>query len=164
MSKKPAWIATLGAALALATLSTQAHAGDPVAGMLIGGGIGAAVAGPPGAAVGAILGSIAATSDPYYDRRYYGQRYYGQHYYEPRYAEREYYAPPPAYYPPAAAYYAPGPAYYNYAPAYYGPGVVYRSERRYAQAPRYARGGYERHRSYAEVRHEPRYRDDRDGR
>ena len=159
MSKKPLWIATLGAALALATISTQANAGDPVAGMLIGGGIGAAVGGPPGAVVGAIIGSLAA-SDPYYDRGSYGRRYY-----EPRYAEREYYAPPPAYsYPPASAYYAPGPAYYAYEPAYYGPGVVYRSERRYAEAPRYARGGYERHRSYEEVRHERGYRDDRDRR
>jgi hypothetical protein len=162
MTKKPLWIATLGSALALATVSTQAQAGDPVAGMLIGGGIGAAVAGPPGAAVGAILGSLAA-SDPYYDRGYYGRGYYA-----PRYAQREYYAAP-AYYPPAAAYYAPGPAYYNYEPAYYGPGVVYRSERRYAEAPRYARGGYERggyerHRSYAEVRHERRDRDERERR
>jgi len=154
MSKKPLWIATFGAAVALATLSTQANAGDPVAGMLIGGGIGAAVGGPPGAAVGAILGSLAA-SDPYYDRGYYGRRSYG-----PRYAQRDYYAPPPAYYPPAAAYYSPGPAYYRAEPEYYGPGVVYRSERRYAEPARYARGGSERHRSYDEVRHERRHRDD----
>ena len=43
MLKKPLLIATATAAVGLATLSTQASAGDPVLGALIGGGIGAAI-------------------------------------------------------------------------------------------------------------------------
>src|SRR6185312_1864711 len=68
---------TTAAALAAATLSTQAAAADPIAGALIGGGIGAAIGhsagGRGGAAVGGVLGAIvgsdiAAESGPYYAR------------------------------------------------------------------------------------------------
>jgi len=43
MFKKPLLIASLGAVVALAGLSTKAEAADPVLGALIGGGIGAAI-------------------------------------------------------------------------------------------------------------------------
>lgn len=155
MTKKPLLIASLTAGIALSVFSIQARAGDPVAGALIGGGIGAAIAGPPGAAVGAILGTIAG-SEPYYDRRYAG----------PVYAERPYYAPvpAPAYYPSQPSYYPSQPSYYA-PPAYYGPQVYYAPSAYYA--PRayyyrpYAKYGYaprqEVHRRYEEQR-DGRYR------
>lgn len=114
MLKQPLVIATTAAALALAGISTQAAAADPLAGALIGGGIGAAIGhsadGHHGAAVGGVLGAIvgsaiAADSGPYYyDRGYY---------------DGGYYAPAPR------AYYAPAPVYVEPAPVYYGPSVVY---------------------------------------
>ncbi len=46
MRRKTFWIAAAGLATAAATFSTQASA-DPVAGAIVGGGIGAVVGGPP---------------------------------------------------------------------------------------------------------------------
>ena len=135
MLKKPLMVATTVAAMAAATLSTQALAGDPVLGALIGGGIGAAIgngvsghrdARIVGGVLGAIVGSsIAANSGGYYDD----------------------------------GYYAPSAGYYGPAPVYYGPSVVYSSRPVYVRGyPRYAtygRGyapdrrdwrGYDRHR------------------
>lgn len=129
MLKKPLVIATMTAALGIATLSTQASAGDPVLGALVGGGIGAAIGhsagGRDGGVVGGVLGaivgsSIAAQSGPgYYNDGYAPAPGYG-------------YAPAPSY-----GYYAP-------APVYVGPRVVYRSAPYYAHYPRYVdyRGGY----------------------
>ena len=145
--KKPLLIATVTAALAAATFSTQASACDPIPGMLIGGGIGAAIGNAPGAAVGAIIGSAITGSAPCYyerdyDRAYAPRRYYDREYYAPPVAyERGYYAPPPV------AYYEPAPVYYASA-VYYAPAVVYRSYPRYAYEPRRVI-----HRHYSEVRH-----------
>jgi hypothetical protein len=152
MTSTPFRTAATAAALALAALSTQAFACDPIAGALVGGGIGAVVGNGPGAAVGAVIGStIAATTPCYDDRRYYAPPRAA--YYEPRYAQRTYddrryyapapayadqgyapdpgyapapayAAPPPTYYQPAPTYYAPAPAYYQPAPYYYNPGPV----------------------------------------
>ena len=107
MFKKPLVIATMTAALGIATLSTQASAGDPVLGALVGGGIGAAIGhnagGRNGGVVGGVLGAIVGSSiaaesgRPYYNDGYYGD-----------------------------GYYAPAPSY-GYAPAYVGPTVVYSS-------------------------------------
>jgi hypothetical protein len=120
MLKKPLMIATLVAAMATATISTEAAAGDPLLGALIGGGIGAAVGhghgrdgGVVGGVVGALVGSsIAANSGPYYGG--YGPRYYDDGYYAPA---------APVYYGPAY-----GPAYYGGATIVYrsGPGYAYR--------------------------------------
>src|ERR1700674_4702497 len=123
MLKKPLMVATLAAAMATATISTEAAAGDPLLGALIGGGIGAAVGhghGRDGGVVGGVLGaivgsSIAANSGGYYDG--YGPRYYDD-----------------GYYAPAAPVYS-APAYYGlaYGPAYYGGAtIVYRSHSNYA--------------------------------
>jgi hypothetical protein len=114
MLKKPLAIAATAAALGMGLVSTQASAGDPVLGALIGGGIGAAIGhntgghngGVVGGVLGAIVGSSIAASDGYYDRGYYDGGYYNGGYYA-----------------------APGP---YYAPAVvYGPSVVYRSSPRY---------------------------------
>ena len=59
MTSKPFHFAT-AAALSLAALSPQAFACDPVAGALVGGGIGAVIGNGPGAAVGAVIGSTIA--------------------------------------------------------------------------------------------------------
>jgi hypothetical protein len=119
MFKKPLLIATLASAVGIATLSTQAAAGDPVLGALIGGGIGAAIGHDVnrhgGAAVGGVLGaivgsSIAADSGPYYRDGYYepAPRYYAEPAYGPAYYG-------PAYYPAATVVYSSGPRY-----GYYG--------------------------------------------
>lgn len=120
--KKSLLIASLGAAVALAGLSTKASAADPVLGALIGGGIGAAIGHNThhrdGAAVGGVLGAIigsgiAADSNRYYDdRAYYDDRYYGGGYYAPSYG---YYTPARPYYyapaPRATIVYSSGPTY-----------------------------------------------------
>ena len=110
MFKKPLLIASLGAVVALAGLSTKAEAADPVLGALIGGGIGAAIGhdvnhhggAAVGGVIGAVVGSSIAASSNYY-------------------AAGPYYAPAPA----APVYYEPAPVYA--APVYVGPTVVYRS-------------------------------------
>src|SRR5436190_21190047 len=76
MLKKPLVIASTAVLLATATLSTQAKAGDPTFGALVGGalgaGIGHAVDGRHGAGVGAAIGAFAgAVSASSYDG-YYG--------------------------------------------------------------------------------------------
>jgi hypothetical protein len=101
MFRKPLLIATLAAAVGSAALSTDAAAGDPVLGALIGGGIGAAIGhdinrhngGVVGGVLGAIVGAnIAAESGPYYGNGYYepAPRYYAP----PVYAAPVYYASP----------------------------------------------------------------------
>ena len=112
MLKKPLAIAAAAAALGMGLVSTQASAGDPVLGALIGGGIGAAIGhstgghngGVWGGVLGALVGSSIAASDGYYDRGYYNGGYYA-----------------------APGYYAP-------AVVYGGPSVVYRSSPRYGYA------------------------------
>src|SRR5947209_16881878 len=82
--KKPLIIATLGAAVALAGISTRAEAGDPVLGALLGGGIGAAIGhdvnrhggAAVGGVLGAVIGSSIAADSGYYDRGYYNGGYY----------------------------------------------------------------------------------------
>ena len=127
MLKKPLVIATISAALATATLSTPASAGDPLLGALIGGGIGAAIgngvsghrdARIAGGVLGALVGSSIASSGGYYDDGYYGSSY--------------------------------GPAYapsYGYpAPVYYGaPAVVIRSYPRYQPVYNYRYRSYDRY-------------------
>jgi hypothetical protein len=132
MLKKPLMIATMTAALGIATLSTQASAGDPVLGALVGGGIGAAIGhnagGRDGGVVGGVLGAIVGSSIAAES----GRGYYGDGYYDNGYAPAYGYAPAPSY-----GYYAP-------APVYVGPSVVYRSRPYYYNAPRYVeyRSGY----------------------
>jgi hypothetical protein len=121
MLKKPLAIATLAAAVGMGTISTQASAGDPVLGALIGGGIGAAIGhnagghagGVVGGVLGALVGSSIAASDGYYDRGYYADPYYA----------------------PAPGYYVPAP------PVYVGPTIVYRSRPVYRD---YYYSGYRR--------------------
>ena len=122
MLKKPLVIATATAAVGLATISTQASAGDQVLGALIGGGIGAAIGHNSGsrngtgvgAVVGAVIGSSIAASSGYYDRGYYDRGSYEPGYgYDGYYAPRAYAAPPPVYYgvPAATVVYSSGPRY-----------------------------------------------------
>jgi outer membrane lipoprotein SlyB len=79
MFKKPLIIASTAALIATATFSTQAKAGDPIFGALVGGALGAtighAVDGRHGAGVGAAIGAFAgAASAASYDG-YYGPGY-----------------------------------------------------------------------------------------
>jgi hypothetical protein len=132
MFKKPLVIATMTAALGIATLSTQASAGDPVLGALVGGGIGAAIGhnagGRDGGVVGGVLGAIVGSSIAAES----GRPYYND----------GYYAPAPSY--------GYAPAYgYGYAPAYAGPTVVYSS------GP-YYRPYHPRYVEYRAARHEGR--------
>lgn len=112
MFKKPLVIATMTAALGIATLSTQASAGDPVLGALVGGGIGAAIGhnagGRDGGVVGGVLGAIVGSSIAAES----GRPYYNDGYYAPY------------------GYYAP-------APVYVGPTVVYRSRPYYSRYAEY---------------------------
>ena len=122
LNRKRLMVAALGATVAVATLSTQAHANDDaLLGALVGAGIGAAIGhnvhGRDGAAVGGAIGalagaSIAASSDRYYDAGY---------------------LPVPVYY---------GDTYYETAPVYYGrPSFVYARPRVDYQRPRYVEHG-----------------------
>src|SRR5436190_124169 len=126
MLKKPLLIASTAALLATATFSTQAKAGDPIFGALVGGALGAtighAVDGHHGAGVGAAIGAFAGAAsassyDGYYDRGYYG-------------------APAPVYGP---GYVAPAPVYsYGYAaPVYPAATIVYSSGPTYRHGHRY---------------------------
>ena len=122
--KKPLIIASLGAAVAFAGLSTKAEAADPIIGALIGGGIGAAIGDSThhrnGAAVGGVIGALIGSSIAHDSNRYYGDRYYGDRYYDDRYYDNRYYAP--------RGYYAPAPVYgYGYAPVYPSATIVYSS-------------------------------------
>ncbi|MEP7206041.1 MAG: hypothetical protein ABI920_03815 [Casimicrobiaceae bacterium] len=135
MLKRPVLIATVAATMATAALSTQANAGDPVLGALVGGGIGAAIGHSingvhgawAGGALGAVVGASAAADS---NRYYYGGGYAGPSaYYGPT---TTYYQPAPTYYQPAPVYYEPAPVYYAPAPVYYAPSrVIYRSGPRY---------------------------------
>jgi hypothetical protein len=101
MLRKPLLIATMTAALGLATISQQASAGDPLLGALIGGGIGAAIGhnaggrdgGVVGGVLGAVVGSSIAASSNYYDRGYYDGGYaivaHGSGYSYPRHVRYE---------------------------------------------------------------------------
>jgi len=133
LNRKRLMVAALGATVAVATLSTQAHANDDaLLGALVGAGIGAAIGhnvhGRDGAAVGGAIGalagaSIAASSDRYYDAGYL----------------------------PVAVYY--GDTYYETAPVYYGrPSFVYARPRVDYQRPRYVEHG----RQYDYGRHDRR--------
>jgi Glycine zipper len=92
LNRKPLIVAALAATVAVATLSTQANANDPLLGALVGAGIGAAIGhnvhGRDGAVVGGAIGalagaSIAAGSDRYYDARFQAvPAYYGDSYYQ----------------------------------------------------------------------------------
>jgi hypothetical protein len=118
MLKKPLVIASVAAAIGMAGLSTQASAGDPLLGAIIGGGIGAAIGhnagGHNATAVGGVLGaivgsSIAAESNGYYDRGYYDGGYAPSYGYGPSYSYG------PAYYAPApVVVYSSGPSYRGY--------------------------------------------------
>ena len=127
MFKKPLLIASLGAAVALAGLSTRAEAADPVLGALIGGGIGAAIGHNAnhhgGAAVGGVIGAVVGSSIAASSNYYASGPYYGDRYYAPAPAAPVYYEPAPVYYEPAPVYAAPVYA----APVYAGPTVVYSS-------------------------------------
>src|SRR5688500_13704729 len=78
MFKKPLIIASTAALIATATFSTQAKAGDPIFGALIGGAFGAAIGhavdgrhgARVGAGIGAIAGAVGSSHDGYYDRGY----------------------------------------------------------------------------------------------
>lgn len=147
MLKKVPLFAAITAAVGALAIPMQASAHDPVAGLLIGGGIGAAVGGPPGAAVGAFLGAIIGAET----HHGHGPAYRGHGNYAPGYDSRyapQAYAPEPTYYaPPAPVYegpvrYAAPRAYYS-PPVHYAPPPAYRSARVYA-APRHD-SRYERH-------------------
>ncbi|MEO5702244.1 MAG: hypothetical protein ABIS17_00600 [Casimicrobiaceae bacterium] len=141
MLKRPVLIATVAAAMATAALSTQANAGDPVLGALVGGGIGAAIGhsinGVHGAWAGGALGAVVGASAAADSNRYsYGGGYAGPSaYYGPSTTYYQsaptYYQAAPVYYEPAPVYYEPAPVYYTPAPVYYSPRVVYRSGPRY---------------------------------
>ena len=128
MLKKPLIIASTAAVLlGSATLSTQAKAGDPIFGALVGGALGAtighAVDGRHGAGVGAAIGAFAGAASSASHGGYYGDGgYYGGGYYAP--AAPRYYAPT----------YAPAPVYgygYGYAPVYPSATIVYSSGSRH---------------------------------
>ena len=140
--KKPLIIASLGAAVALAGLSTKAEAADPILGALIGGGIGAAIGDSThhrnGAAVGGVIGALIGSSVAHDSNRYYDDRYYGGGYSDRYYAPRGYYAP-------AAPVYGYG---YGYAPAYPTATIVYSS----GPSHRYARRHWDDRRYYRDRR------------
>jgi hypothetical protein len=136
MFKKPLIIASTAALIATATFSTQAKAGDPIFGALIGGAFGAALGhavdgrhgARVGAGIGALAGAVSSSHSGYYDR---GYGYDGGYGYSPGYS------------------YAPAPAYGYYAPAYPRATIVYNSGGRY----------YDRHRSHRHRdRHDRRWR------
>ena len=115
MFKKPLTIAAIALTAGATLIPTEATAGDPGLGALVGGVFGAAIGhnvnGHNGAVVGGVLGaltgaSIAASTGPYYDG--------------PGYA-----VPPPAYYPPAPVYVPRAPVYYGPAPVHVRPLPVY---------------------------------------
>ena len=120
-TRKPLIIAAaLAATLGVTTLSSQAHANDPLLGAVLGAGVGAAIGhgvqGRDGAIVGGAIGaiagaSIAANSSSYYDNGYYGA--------PPAYA------PAPVYYGSAPVYYQPTPVFYPRPRINYVPRVVY---------------------------------------
>jgi len=103
--RKPILIASFATLVAAAAVAPQAHAGDPVLGAILGGGIGAAIGhnvnGHNGAAVGGVLGAVVGSSIAASNNYYYG----GDPYYAPQ--------PAPAYnYGPAyGPEYAPAPAH-----------------------------------------------------
>ena len=127
MLKKPLAIAAFAIASTAVMAPTDASAGDPGLGALLGGAVGAAIGhnvnGHNGAVVGGVLGaitgaSIAANSSGYYSGYYGG-----------------YYAPPVTYAPPAPVYYAPR-AYYPPPLVYYAPPpLVVRPRTAYAYNP-----------------------------
>ena len=108
LKRKPLIIvAAVAASVGVTTLSSQAHANDPLLGAVVGAGIGAAIGhgvhGRDGAVVGGAIGaiagaSIAASSSPYYDTGYY--------------VAPAPYAPAPVYYDSAPVYYQPTPVFY----------------------------------------------------
>jgi hypothetical protein len=123
MLNKTLVIGTLATAMATATLSPPASAGDPVLGALVGGGIGAAighsVSGSSGAWVGGALGAVTGASIAA-NAGYYGDGYYGG-----------------GIYGPPAGYAAPVSAHYGAAPAYYAPPRVYAPRRVFVRPPVY---------------------------
>jgi hypothetical protein len=130
LKRKPLIItAALAATVGITALSSQAHAGDPLLGAVLGAGIGAAIGhgvqGRDGAVVGGAIGaiagaSIAASSSSYYDTGYYGA--------PPAVAPAQpYYGSVPVYFQPAPVVYPRG--WINYGPRvgyaqYYGPHYV----------------------------------------
>ena len=138
LNRKPLMVAALGATVAVATLSTQAHANDDaLLGALVGAGIGAAIGhnvhGRDGAAVGGAIGalagaSIAASSDRYYDAGYQAV---------------------PVYYGAADTYYQTAPAYYGRPSVIYAPRRVdymgYRWPRYVEHGRQYDYGRHDRH-------------------
>jgi hypothetical protein len=109
MLKKPLAIAAIAVATTAGLAPTDATAGDPGLGALLGATIGAAIGhnvdGRHGAVVGGVLGAVTGASIAANSHGYYGP---------------DYYAAPPAYYPPAPVRYAPRP-YYRTSPVYYAP-------------------------------------------
>lgn len=116
MLKRTLVIGTLATAMATATLSPPASAGDPFLGGLVGAGIGAAIGhsvnGRDGAWVGGALGAVTGASIAA-NSGYYGDGYYG------------------------GGYAAPVSAYYGAAPAYYAPPRVYAPRRVFVRPPVY---------------------------
>jgi len=102
--RKPLLAITAATVVAAAALSPSAHAGDPLLGALIGGGIGAAIGNSAnhhnGAAVGGAIGAIVGAGIATADNRYYGDPAYGPgyyappayHYSRPAYQQRDYYS------------------------------------------------------------------------
>jgi hypothetical protein len=115
--RKPILAASFATLVAAAAMAPQAHAGDPLLGAILGGGIGAAIGhnvnGHNGAAVGGVLGAVVGSSIAA-SNNYYGDPYYGP-------APAPAYGYGPEYYGPA---YPPAPAYYAPPPAYYAPSIV----------------------------------------
>ncbi len=111
MLKKSFATAAIAIATTAALVPTDATAGDPALGALLGGTIGAAIGhgldGRDGAIVGGVLGVVAGASIAANSHGYYAPGYYG----------------PTAYYSPAPVYYAPRP-YYRVAPVRYAPRPV----------------------------------------
>src|SRR5437588_2335148 len=109
LNRKHLTVAALGATVAVATLSTQAHANDDaLLGALVGAGVGAAIGhnvhGRDGAVVGSAIGAIAGASIAVSSQSYY---------------DNGYYAAPATVYAPAPVYYGAAPTYYQAAPVYY---------------------------------------------
>lgn len=114
MFKKPLVIAAIAVATTAGLAPTDASAGDPGLGALLGAAIGATIGhnvdGRHGAVVGGMLGAVTGASIATHSRGYY----------EPGYA-----GPSDRYYPPGPVRYAPRP-YYDVSPVYYAPPVVLR--------------------------------------
>jgi hypothetical protein len=142
MFRKPFVIAAIALSTGATLLPSDASAGDPGVGALVGGVLGAVIGhsvnSHNGAVVGGVLGALTGASIAAHSGPYYGPAYGAP-------PPPAYYTAAPVYVTRAPAYYAPSPVLVRPATAYYvPPAVIYRPRPVYVQSvvphpPRYER-------------------------